>query len=132
MAIFGLFDQTIDARVAATRAAFEIIRRTDSGLEAKNMGVGIAINYGEVIAGEIGSVGRCEYTVIGNTVNISARLEGLNRTLQTKLLVTQDFYAALPQNFVTVRSLGKHNIRGIPEAIELVELTALTTTPAAT
>lgn len=125
MAIFGLFDNTEDPRVAATKAAFEIIRLTDPELARKNMGVGIAINYGEVIAGEIGSVGRCEYTVIGNTVNISSRLEGLNRTLRTKLLVTQDFYNALPDNFVNIKTHGKHDIRGIPEAIELVELTSL-------
>lgn len=125
MAIFGLFDSVEDPRIAATRAAFRIIGTTAKDLADNEMGVGIAINYGEVIAGEIGSAGRCEYTVLGNTVNISARLEGLNRKLRTQLLVTQDFVDALPDNFVKTTSFGKHNIRGIPEAIELVELTAL-------
>ncbi|MEZ5491177.1 MAG: adenylate/guanylate cyclase domain-containing protein [Gammaproteobacteria bacterium] len=125
MAIFGLFDSVEDPRIAATRAAFQIIGKTTKELADNDMGVGIAINYGEVIAGEIGSAGRCEYTVLGNTVNISARLEGLNRKLRTQLLVTQDFADALPANFVKTTSYGKHNIRGIPDAIELVELTAL-------
>ncbi len=125
MAIFGLFDYDEDPKVAATRAGFEILRNTNQSLASKGMGVGIAINYGEVIAGEIGSAGRCEYTVLGNTVNVAARLEGLNRKLHSKLLVTKDFYEALPSNFVTAVSKGDHNIRGIPEAIELTELTSL-------
>ncbi|MEX0964255.1 MAG: adenylate/guanylate cyclase domain-containing protein [Pseudohongiellaceae bacterium] len=86
---------------------------------------GLALNHGEVIAGEIGAAGRCEYTVIGNTVNISARLEGLNRKLQTQLLVTSEFYNALPKGFVKTQSHGMHDIRGIPNAIELIELIAI-------
>ena len=125
MAIFGLFDYDEDPRVAATKAAFEILENTNTALALKGMGVGIAINYGEVIAGEIGSAGRCEYTVLGNTVNVAARLEGLNRKLQSQLLVTKDFYETLPDNFVTMNTRGNHNIRGIPEAIELIELTSL-------
>jgi adenylate cyclase len=125
MAIFGLFDHDEDPCVTSTRAAFEILDKANKALAEKGMSVGIAVNYGEVIAGEVGSAGRCEYTVLGNTVNIAARLEGLNRKLHSKLLVTKDFYAALPNNFVTMETKGDHNIRGIPEAIELIELTSL-------
>lgn len=126
LAIFGLFGSQGDPRIDATLAAFKIIDSTTAPLSAKGMGVGIALNHGEVIAGEIGAQGRCEYTVIGNTVNISARLEGLNRKLQTQLLVTTEFYEALPQGFVRTRSHGEHNIRGIPNAIELIELLEIT------
>lgn len=125
LAIFGLFDDKNDPRVEATRAAFAIIEATDTQLRDKEMGIGIALNHGEVIAGEIGAKGRCEYTVIGNTVNISARLESLNRKLKSKLLVTSEFQHALPENFVQVKPQGLHNIRGIPDPIELVELVAL-------
>ncbi len=125
MAIFGLFEYDEDPRVAATKAAFSILQKTSEHLSNNEMGVGIAINYGEVIAGEIGSAGRCEYTVLGNTVNIAARLEGMNRTLKSELLVTKDFYESLPQNFVEMTSRGEHNIRGIPQPIELIELKSL-------
>lgn len=122
LAIFGLFGSESDPRLDATLASFKIIDSTTAPLSAKGMGVGLALNHGEVIAGEIGSAGRCEYTVIGNTVNISARLEGLNRTLRTQLLVTTEFHDQLPKNFVRTRSHGLHDIRGIPNAIELIEL----------
>lgn len=128
LAIFGLFEDDDDSRIKATNAAFEIIESTNQSLLEKGMGVGIALNHGDVIAGEIGAKGRCEYTVIGNTVNISARLEGLNRKLKTKLLVTSEFSSKLPADMVLTKSHGKHNIRGIPDSIELVELLALSDT----
>ncbi len=122
LAIFGLFGSQGDPRVDGTLAAFRIIEETSAMLADKGMGVGIALNHGEVIAGEIGAAGRCEYTVIGNTVNISARLEGLNRKLQTQFLVTSEFFSELPAGFVKTQSHGLHDIRGIPKAIELIEL----------
>lgn len=125
LAIFGLFEQNKDPRISATEAGFALIDATEGFLAAKSMGVGVAVDHGEVIAGEIGSEGRCEYTVIGNTVNIASRLEGLNRTLGTKFLVTSDFYHDLPVGRVTNHSKGQHNIRGIPEAIEIMELTEI-------
>jgi len=125
LAIFGLFETEGDPRVDGTLAAFDIINSTTASLAAKGMGVGLALNHGEVIAGEIGAQGRCEYTVIGNTVNISARLEGLNRKLQTQLLVTTEFHSSLPPRFVKTLSHGLHDIRGIPNAIELIELLEL-------
>lgn len=125
LAVFGLFDNDIDPRISATRAAFNIIEATNNSLMANSLDVGIALNHGDVIAGEIGAEGRCEYTVIGNTVNISARLEGLNRKLHTRLLVTSEFCEALPKDMVDIRFHGKHAIRGISEPIELVELLAM-------
>ena len=122
LAVFGLFDTPQDPRIAATRAALDILATTREALEARQLDVGIALNYGEVIAGEIGSEGRCEFTVLGNTVNVAARLEGLNRGLKTNLLATRTFYQALPEDLVMVKSHGNHDIRGITGATEVVEL----------
>ncbi|MFK7863267.1 MAG: adenylate/guanylate cyclase domain-containing protein [Pseudohongiellaceae bacterium] len=125
LAIFGLFDTEANSRTSAVNAAFEILESTNETLLEKGLGAGMALNHGAVIAGEIGAKGRCEYTVIGNTVNISARLEGLNSQFQTKLLVTSEFYKALPVDMVETNFHGKHTIRGIAEPIELIELLAL-------
>ena len=125
MAIFGLFDHEDDPRELATRAGFDILATTNERLSANKMGVGIALNHGDVIAGEIGSEGRCEFTVLGNTVNIAARLEGLNRKLHTDFLVTRDFYDMLPADLVNIRTLELHEIRGIKEPVELIELQSL-------
>lgn len=125
LAVFGLFETDEDPRVSATRAAFDIIESTCGLLEAHDLGVGISLNYGEVIAGEVGSEGRCEFTVIGNTVNVAARLEGLNRGLQTKLVVTKAFFDSLPKHFAQGRSCGTHEIRGVAGETEVIELTGL-------
>jgi adenylate cyclase len=122
LAVFGLFDKNEDPRITSTRAALDILTSTREALEARNLGVGIALNYGEVIAGEIGSEGRCEFTVLGNTMNIAARLEGLNRVLKTNFLATRSFYESLPAGLVIAKSHGDHDIRGITGSTEVVEL----------
>lgn len=122
LAVFGLFDELETANERATRAAIRILNECDQTLAAEGLGIGIALNRGPVVAGEIGSTGRCEYTVIGNSVNIAARLEALNRKLGSRLLVTEDFAAALPIGLVEPSDRGQHDIRGIADPIQLIEL----------
>ena len=128
LAIFGIYGTSENPHAAAVQTALSILETSKKHLEPHNLEMGIAINFGEVIAGEIGSDGRCEFTVIGNPVNVAARIEGFNRTLGTQLLVPSEFLAQLGPFKIATKSHGHHTIRGVEQALELVELSPSETT----
>ena len=94
MAVFGaplVVPRDADNAVAASIEMIRALdrfnrRRTSSGLEPIEVGIGIST--GEVVAGSIGSTKRMDYTVIGESVNLAARLEGANKHYGTNVLVS--------------------------------------------
>lgn len=94
LAVFGAPNDLADHADAAVRAAILIHRLVAERFEGA-LRIGIGINTGVVIAGTIGGGGKLEFTLIGDTVNVAARVEQLTKTTGDAVLVTGGTVAAL-------------------------------------
>ncbi len=84
-------------------------RWTARGLPLLHMGIGI--HTGSVFAGNVGGHDKIKYTVIGDPVNVGARVEGLNKELGTTILITAETYAVVGDR-VQVKDRGPMHVKG--------------------
>jgi class 3 adenylate cyclase len=128
LAVFGAPEGYPDHADRALAAGCEIVAAVDSGA-AGELRVGVGINSGRVVAGSIGGAGRLNFSVIGDAVNVAARVESETRETGDPLLITQATREAL-RSEVTLSSRGHVRLKGKSEPIELFAVTAPVEVPA--
>jgi adenylate cyclase len=107
--------------VAAARDMLDAMRRVNETSDWP-LRIGIGIHFGEVVAGNIGSPRRKEYTVIGDTVNFASRLESLNKEFNSQLLISSAVCDALGDDGRDAVSLGEVAIKGYDRPMAVWQL----------
>jgi hypothetical protein len=99
-------------------------------LAKKNIiSIGIGINSGPVVFGSVGAKDRMDFTSIGDTVNLAARLEGTNKEYGTKTLITESVYDKVKDSFLC-REIDLLTVKGKTQPVRIYELLQETKTAA--
>lgn len=104
----------------AAEESLELLKTLNEQRESSSqapLNFGIALHFGVVSYGNIGTSERLDFTVIGSAVNEAARIEGLCSGLKRSLLVSKTFQEQY--NGEALKSLGKHSLKGVHDAVEV-------------
>ena len=121
LAVFGAPNDLAGHADAAVRAAL-LIQSLVAERFAGALRIGIGINTGVVIAGTIGGGGKLEFTLIGDTVNVAARVEQLTKTTGDGILLTAQSVDALVARPAGLIDRGSHALKGKAAAVPIFAL----------
>jgi len=133
LAYWGAFTPGKNHALLAAKASLEMTRRLEElNREWQSVGrqpisIGIGLNTGEVIFGNVGSGKKVEFTVIGDAVNLASRLEGLNKQFGTSIIISESTRSRLGDAAV-VRPLGGVQVKGKTVETQVYELQWLDST----
>jgi adenylate cyclase len=117
LAVFGAPERVPQHADRAVQCSVELARTINSrrpgGFE-----VGVGVNTGQVVAGSIGGAGRLSFSVIGDAVNLAARIQDATRETGDAVLITGETRVQLSET-IEVESRGEREIRGYDRLVEL-------------
>src|SRR5882724_108538 len=124
MALYNVPFEDPEHAVKAVRTALEFQERTLAvskrweeklGIAIRN---GVGINTGEAVVGTLGSKQRLEYTAIGDTINLGARLESITKDYKTNIIISESTYLLVKDQFVT-KELGDVMVKGKSQPVKI-------------
>ncbi|MFP5379021.1 MAG: adenylate/guanylate cyclase domain-containing protein, partial [Vicinamibacteria bacterium] len=128
--VMALFGAPLDDEAHADHAV-ETALAMSAALDALNAGwaaagrptldIGIGINSGEMVAGNIGSESIMSYTVIGDHVNLAARLESLNKDYGSRIIISEHTRARLRGRY-DIRPLGEVTVKGKSRPVTIYQV----------
>ena len=127
MALYGAPLDDAEHAEHAVATAIEMVRELgelNRGWKARGMpglDIGIGVNSGEMIAGNIGSSSIMSYTVIGDNVNLGARLESLNKEYRTRIIISDATRIRLKGNY-DIRALGDVVVKGKTRPVAIFQI----------
>ncbi len=130
---FNVLDEQLDHPQRAAHLALNMMKALEGlnerwltqGTLQEPLRIGVGINSGEALVGNLGSSVRTQYTCLGQTINLASRLQSLNKELGTDILTTKEVAERLAGMFTT-RDHGEQSIRGHPVPVEVVEIVGRT------
>ncbi len=130
MALWGVPETKENDEENALRACLHIreaLPALNRDLEAHGLPaikIGMGLHYGSLIAGNMGSVSRMEYTAVGDTVNTASRIQDLTKVHSTDLLVSEPLYSKFQSHF-NFESVGGNKVRGKKEEMTLYKVSGV-------
>jgi adenylate cyclase len=110
-----------DHALRACEAALDFRDKNKVAINGEPLVTRIGLHTGLARVGNFGSNDRVDYTALGESVNLASRLEGLNKFLGTKCLISQDTFQALNGKMVT-RNMGGFRLKGFDTHVDVHEL----------
>jgi adenylate cyclase len=110
-----------DHAVRACEAALRFRDLNRREFHGRKLATRIGLHTGVANVGNFGSETRVDYTAIGEAINLASRMEGLNKFLGTKVLITGETKKAIGDRFVT-RYLGRFQLKGFERSVEVHQL----------
>ncbi len=129
-ALMAFFNAPLDVKdhaIVACNSALEMmdtLALLNAEFKKENLpsiNIGIGLNTAKVVVGNMGSDKRFNYTVIGDGVNLASRVEGLNKSFKTNIIITEFTKAQIDENFLT-RELERVQVKGKEQKVMLYEL----------
>ena len=136
MALFGAPVDDVDHAEHAVAAAVEMVRELGAlnekwaGQGRARLDIGVGVNSGEMIAGNIGSSSIMSYTVIGDNVNLGSRLESLNKDYRSRIIISDATRARLTGTY-DIRPLGEVVVKGKTRPVSIFEVVVPSPIPTA-